>query len=242
MFGLALVAVSGTVYAIQVSIFHQTRDTLFYMLQDFAFVPVQVLLVTLVINEMLQLREKNAMKHKMNMVIGAFISEFGSDLLTAFLKMDSNADGLRAIARPKLDWSDTAFAKAARGAAGHDYKIDPRVGCLESLKGLLIGRRHALMGYLANPNLLEHETFTEMLWAVTHLADELAARPTLDNLPKTDLAHLAADTRRAFSLTVKEWLAYARHLRDDYPYMYSLVVRVNPFDPEACATVSPNVE
>jgi hypothetical protein len=235
--GVCLAAVSALTYGLQVRIFHDTRDTLFYMLQDFAFVPVQVLLVTLVINGMMQIREKNAMKHKMNMVIGAFFGDLGTSLMGILLKMDSNANELRKAVRPNADWSDAAFSKAACGAVTHNYDIDPNSDHLEALKKLLVGRRQVLMGFLANPNLLEHETVTEMLWAVTHLADELAARPSLGDLPKTDLAHLASDARRAFSLTTKEWLSYVRHLRDDYPYMYSLTVRVNPFDPEASAVV-----
>ena len=54
---------------------------------------------------------------------------------------------------------------------------------------------------------------------------------------ETDLAHLAADTARAYSLLVREWLAYMKHLKDQYPYFFSLAIRSNPFDPQASAVV-----
>jgi len=236
-FGVALVAVSALTYGLQLLVFGRTTDTFFYMLQDFAFVPVQVLLVTLVINEMLQLREKSALRHKMNMVIGAFFSEVGSDLLRRFLAMDNNSDEMRIAARVEPDWSGRDFADAQRRAAAHDYSINCCCDMLLSLREFLISARPRIMAFLANPNLLEHETFTDTLWAVSHLTEELAYRQSLDLLPETDVKHLAGDTKRAFSLLVIEWLRYARHLREDYPYMYSLVARVNPFDPDASPIV-----
>ena len=44
----------------------------------------------------------------------------------------------------------------------------------------------------------------------------------------------AADRARGL---IAEWIAYMRHLKSDYPYLYSLAVRTNPFDPNASAEV-----
>jgi len=37
---------------------------------------------------------------------------------------------------------------------------------------------------------------------------------------------------------VREWLAYVQHLKKNYPYMYSLSVRLNPFNPEASPVIA----
>jgi hypothetical protein len=47
--GVSLIALSAILYITQIEIFNTPRDTLFYLFQDLAFVPVQVLLVTLII-------------------------------------------------------------------------------------------------------------------------------------------------------------------------------------------------
>ena len=86
---------------------------------------------------------------------------------------------------------------------------------------------------LANPNLLEHKSFTELLQSVFHLTEELAVRPDLDMLPDTDRDHLAKDLQRAYGLLVRQWLANMKHLRDDHPYLFSLAMRTNPFDEDA---------
>jgi len=90
-----------------------------------------------------------------------------------------------------------------------------------------------MLRLLENPNLLEHDTFTDLMLAVFHLHDELACRDQVTDLPEKDLAHLAGDIKRAMQWVVSEWLFYLRHLKEHYPYLYSLEVRKNPFDPEA---------
>ena len=66
-----------------------------------------------------------------------------------------------------------------------------------------------------NPNLLEHVSFTDLLLAIFHLSEELAARDTLDGLPQSDYEHLAGDIKRAYTLLIREWLAYMMHLKDN---------------------------
>jgi hypothetical protein len=90
--------------------------------------------------------------------------------------------------------------------------------------------RTFLLGLLENPNLLEHEAFTGMLWAVFHLADELSARATVSGLPDADLDHLSGDIKRAYGILIVQWLTYMKHLHKDYPYLFSLAMRTNPFD------------
>jgi hypothetical protein len=104
---------------------------------------------------------------------------------------------------------------------------------LDELRGFLLSRRAFLLTMLENPSLLEHETFTDLLWAVFHLAEELKYRTMLDKLPEMDQEHLCSDIARAYGLLVREWLAYMRHLKNDYPYLYSLAMSTNPFNPES---------
>jgi hypothetical protein len=85
---------------------------------------------------------------------------------------------------------------------------------------------------------MEHESFTELLRAVFHLAEELSVRDDLSQIPEPDLRHISADIQRAYRLLGGEWLVYMKHLRDNYPYLFSLAVRLNPFNPEASPTVT----
>jgi hypothetical protein len=39
--------------------------------------------------------------------------------------------------------------------------------------------------------------------------------------------------RRSYILLISEWLDYMRHLKENYPYLFSFAMRTNPFDPDA---------
>lgn len=235
--GSSLVLSSLFLYFIQVAIFHRTNDTLFYMLQDLAFVPMQVLLVTLIISGLLNMREKRLRLEKLNMVIGTFFSEVGTKLIAYFSDFDPKLDNIRKDLVVTKDWSDQEFAAVSKRLKDYDYGVEIQKINLEDLRVFLVGKRDFLVRLLENPVLLEHESFTELLRAVFHLTEELASRKDLQNLPHTDYAHLAGDVKRAYILLVHEWLNYMKHLKDNYPYLFSLAMRTNPFDQSASPIV-----
>jgi hypothetical protein len=237
LLGLLLILLSVFSYAVHFIIFRDSHHIFIYLLGDIAFVFIEVLLVTLIIHHILGEREKRAMLNKLNMVIGAFFSEVGTPLLEYFTGFDTNAERLSKHLIVSNEWSPEHFTQMQVVLQGHDYKIDSRVGNLQSLQSLIVSKRAFLLRLLENANLLEHEEFTELLWAVFHLAEELSHRATVKDLPETDYDHLSGDIRRAHRLLVREWLSHMEHLKIDYPYLFSLAVRTNPFDPNASVEV-----
>ena len=228
-----LVALSVAVYFFQFYTFHNLRDTFFYMLQDLAFVPIQVLLVMLLLDRLLQKKEKESLLNKLNMTIGVFFSEVGTGLISLFSETEKNISSLRNEMMIDTSWGTKRFDESRKFLKTYtpEVTIDPIM--LGRIKDYLMTRRRDLLQLLENPNLLEHETFTDLLWAVFHLTDELHHRASFDSLPDSDLNHLRGDISRAYKLIVSEWLEYMKHLKTGYPYLYSIAVRTNPFDPQA---------
>ena len=233
LLGSSLIILSAILYLIHYAIFRDSHHIILYLIGDIAFLPVQVLLVTLIIDQLLSVREKRALLKKLNMVIGAFFSEVGTRLLTSFSGFNSQEDQIRRDLVENNDWSNKAFSTMSKRIKNFNYPMDSQKGNLEDLKKFLLEKRDFLLGLLENPNLLEHESFTELLWAVFHLTEELACRVELKQLPHSDQQHLSGDIKRADALLITEWLAYMKHLRDNYPYLFSLSARMNPFDPNA---------
>jgi hypothetical protein len=238
LLGLSFILLSAIFYLIHYTIFRDSHHIFLYLIGDIAFLPIQVLLVTLIIDQLLSAREKRAMLKKMNMVIGAFFSEVGTQLLRFFYDFASHEDQIRKDLFANNDWSNKTFSNINKHLKSYDYRIESQKGDLEGLKNSLLEKRDFLLGLLENPNLLEHESFTELLWAVFHLTEELASRIDLKQLPETDYKHLSGDIKRAYILLISEWLAYMKHLRDNYPYLFSLAARMNPFDPQASPIVT----
>jgi len=124
-----------------------------------------------------------------------------------------------------------------RMLAAHRYAITAGPEELAEVKGFLESRRMFLLRLLENPNLLEHEEFTALLRAVLHASEELGYGDSLEDLPETDVKHLAGDLRRVYAILIRQWLQYLWFIRRAYPYLYSLAIRKNPFDSSASAIV-----
>jgi len=237
LLGLLLILLSIFFYVIHYLLFKDAHHIFIYLVGDIAFVFIEVLLVTLIIHQILSEREKRAIFKKLNMVIGAFFSEAGTPLLKYFHVFDANAEQTSSHLIVSDDWSLEHFILIKKVLQSHDYKIDSQAGDLEGLKDFLVDKRGFLLRLLENPNLLEHENFTELLWAVFHLAEELSHRKTVKKLPDTDYKHLAGDITRAYRLLMRQWLDHMEHLKNDYPYLFSLAIRTNPFNPDASPEV-----
>jgi hypothetical protein len=238
LLGLSLVGLSALFYFIHYAIFKDAHHIFIYLIGDIAFVPIEVLLVTLIIHRLLSNREKRAMLKKLNMAIGVFFSEVGTRLLESIPEFDSEFNEIQKDLTKINDWSDQEFLSFSKTLKQYNYHVISQRGDLEELRGFLIGKRSFLLGLLQNPNLLEHESFTELLWAVFHLTEELSHRKDVKRLPDTDFDHLSIDVERAYRLLVSEWLTYQKHLKKDYPYLFSLAIRTNPFIPN----LSPEVK
>ena len=177
------------------------------------------------------------MLQKMNMVIGAFFSEVGTELLSRLTDFDSDSDKSKERLIVTGDWSERKFSDVSGSLRAHDYRIEADNSDLAELRSFLMDKRYFLLRLLENPNLLEHDSFTDLLWAVFHLTEELAHRGDLGKLTDTDSAHLAGDIKRAYASLISQWLSYMKHLRYDYPYLFSLAVRTNPLDQNASPEV-----
>jgi hypothetical protein len=209
-----------------------------FLIGDVAFLFLQVAIVTLIIDRMLRNRERQAMRRKLNMVIGAFFSEMGTALLGRLAVTDLALEDVRVDLVPSASWTAADYAAANAALHAHHPHIDITACDLYELKDTLESEKRFVLGLLGNQSLLEHEEFSELLWAVTHLAEELSVRESLDDIPTPDRIHINGDVKRVFTLLIHEWLEYLRHLQLQYPYLFSLAVRTNPLDPNAHAEVT----
>lgn len=237
LLGLLLVVISLIFYILQLILFHSPRDTAFYFFQDMAFLPLQVAIVSIVLGRILNIREKRERLKKINMAISAFFSEAGTTIIISMIEFNTISKNFQSNLNITGEWANEDFQRAVNLIKAYDFDIDFKAGNLLVLKQLLLEKRNFLLRMLENPNLLEHDTFTDMLWAVFHLTDELIVRDSLIDLPETDLNHLAIDIKRAFSTLLVQWLNHIAHLKSDYPYLFSLEVRRNPFNDKSSVII-----
>jgi hypothetical protein len=223
------IAASALLYFLHYLAFRDAHHVFIYLLGDLAFLPLEVFLVVIVIERIIARREQQVIMQKLNMVVGAFYSEVGNELLQRLLGCFEKSGEVCQHLVIKGNWSHTDFTKAVAWA--REFKGEPdgiRID-LQDLRTFLIQKRQFLLALLENPNLLEHERFTDLLWATFHLTEELELRQTVMDAPAADLRHISGDIERVYSHLLVEWLYYVEHLKTNYPFLFSLVVRIHPF-------------
>jgi hypothetical protein len=236
-----LIALAVLFYALRWALFPGQplhNEMVRYLVDDIAFLFIQVLLVSMLVDGLLQRRAREAMLDKLNMIIGAFFSECGTELLGQLAVADTRLGEVRADLVATAAWRPADYERAKRAFRQHQPLIDPSACDLPALRSRLHLEKPYLLGLVGNQALLEHETFTDLLWAVTHLAEELDARGDVSELPRPDADHIASDVKRVYTLLGVQWLDYLLHLQTQYPYLFSLALRTNPLDPEASATIA----
>jgi voltage-gated potassium channel len=186
---------------------------------------------------MLNRREKAARLNRLNRVIGVFFGQIGTRLLALFVSADPDVDTLENELVVRDTWTDTDLDRVKQVLASHPHRVKVSPKELQELDRALREGMPLILHLFQNPNLVEHESFSDLLHAVLHLAEELAAREDLTRIPDNDCAHLEGDIRRAYTFLVREWLHYIFHLKEHYPYLFSLAMRTNPFDRAASPTI-----
>ena len=225
---MVLVSVSLVLYGMDYLLLGSAKELAIWFLGNLAFLPVYVIIVTLMIERVLKERERQAVMRKLNMVIGVFFSEVGNRLLKELSAYVVSCDELKRHLLVNGTWKELEFSMTLEYLRKSDIKIESSRCEKIGLKRMLVEKRGFLVSLLENQNLLEHEEFTDLLWSVFHLVEELEARNTFENMPQSDVDHINGDIKRVFGHLSREWVMYMRHLKQDYPYLFSLAVRLNP--------------
>jgi hypothetical protein len=236
-FALSLVVAFGALNLLHYACYRDAASILLANLTALAFLPVSVLVVTLFVERMLAAREKSQRLAKTSMLLGVFYSAVGARLLEHCVAWDPAPRPLQDAFGSAAAWERFSPQLAEQVLAGHPFALSPGPARLRELRELLSAQQDLLLRLLENPILLEHETFTDLLRAVFHLAEELNFRKEFEALPAADLAHLAGDVQRVYGQLTREWVSYLGTLQRDYPYLFSLAVRTNPLSTHPSAVI-----
>lgn len=235
--GIVLVTLSLALLTAHYLIFQDSHHLFIFLVGDIAFIPIEVLVVSLIIDQMLESREKQQRMEKLNMVIGTFFSNFGTPLLRMLSRADPGIEAVQSRLVIGSDWQNSQFAEVKHCLDTYSCSIAADRIDLVALRAFLVSHEEFLLRIVENPMVFEHETFTDLILAANHLTEELKDRTTPASLPPSDIAHLQSDMQRVYSQLIPEWVKYMGYLKVHYPYLFSLAMRKNPFDPAASVVV-----
>lgn len=230
--GIVLVLLSVALHGVHFLIFKDLHHIMVYLLGDIAFIPLEVFLVTLVIDRLLEGRERANLMEKLSMLIGLFYQELGLELLKTCAAADAEMESLQKACHVTARWEEADYQKLEETLKRFRYKVDLDQVDLEALYRLLDAKKSLTVNLIANPSLLEHDTFSELLMSVTHMHEELALRQALnaEDVQRKDREHLRMDLERVYGHLAQEWLLYMKHLKGRYPYLFATAMINNPFE------------
>lgn len=230
--GIVLIVLSAALHGIHFLIFKDLHHIMVYLLGDIAFIPLEVFLVTLVIDRLLEGRERTKRMEKLNMLIGLFYRELGQEMLRACVVADAQIEVLRGQCHVTSLWGDGDYKKLDGILKKFRYNLDMEQVDLDALYLLLDSKKELMVSLVANPALLEHDTFSDLLMSISHMHEELAMRKALnsEDVTRRDLDHLKTDLERAYGYLAQEWLFYMKHLKGNYPYLFATALINNPFE------------
>ncbi|MFA9422267.1 MAG: hypothetical protein ACERLG_01725 [Sedimentibacter sp.] len=224
---------SIVVYSIHYLIFRDEVYIFRILIAQLGFLPLSTILVTFILNEVLSRRDKHEMMQKLNMQIGSFFSEVGNELLGIISKESTDLFKRNEEFIFTKAWTENEFKQLCNKVKKEHIDVALDSKKIIVLRDLLLSKRTFMLFLLQNPNLLEHEAFTDMLWSLFHLTEELSNRKNLESLSTKDIEHLSGDVSRMYTNLIIVWLSYIEHLQNEYPYLFSLAIRSNPFDKNA---------
>jgi len=231
--GLGLIALSIALHFAHVIIFEDIHHTMIFLVADIAFVPLEVFFVTMVLDKILEKREKSNLMEKLNMLVGLFYTKLGQELLDLFVESDKDIDGVRKSCQVDLSNYEMNFKSAKLSMLNHKHKVAMKQLDLMKVKTLLDEQEPLLINMISNPALLEHDTFSDLLLSLFHLREEMDMRLVSEDqseMKDYDLDHLRIDINRAYKHLAIEWVDYMKHLKEMYPFLYVTAILKNPYD------------
>lgn len=237
-FSILMIILIIIIYGSNYLVLGDAEHIISYIWTHLGFIPVDILLVAFILDEIIEKKEKEAMLEKLDMLMSTFFSEVGNELISQLStanKYKTSTENLKSI----KNWDEQDFDNklAELKDSSIDFQADipqeQREEFLEELRTLLAGKREFIINLINNPNILEKEEFTNLINSILHLDEELEHRKDLALVNDADFGHLNGDMQRVYDKLVYEWVYYLKYLYKNYPYMIALIVRTNPFDEDA---------
>ncbi|WP_407421453.1 hypothetical protein [Methanobrevibacter sp.] len=241
-FSIIMIIAIIVIYGSNILILKDPEHVVSYIWTHLGFIPVDILIVAFVLDEIISKKEKEAMMEKLDMIMSTFFSEIGNDLIGQLSSVNAHKADTNYLESIK-NWDDNDYKNKLKEIKNKnipfkaDVSPEDREEYLTNIRDLLINKREFIINLLNNPNLLEKEEFSGLLTAILHLDEELEHRPDLSKVSDIDFNHLNGDMERIYNKLIHEWIYYLRYLNKHYPYMIALIVRTNPFDENADAYV-----
>lgn len=226
---LLLLCASALLYAIHYLIFRDLHHLAIFGLHELAFVPLEVILVTLGLDQLVEKTHREEAGSKVSIIETLYFNESGGTMLRYLTSFDPDAARLRELLQVTEDWHSSDFRQAIRQLKSYPFLLDLDRIDFFGLHYHLSQRHEYYRSMLENPALTQSEAFTEMIMKIYLLWEELDGRTNLYQLPEKDRNYLAELLHEIYRELTEYWLDNVYNHSIHNRFRLHRAVESNPF-------------
>lgn len=211
-------------------IFRNTNELLSSIADNILSIPITIIFTWVFIDNMFEKKERKKKKEKLNVLSGVFFGEFGTALLTEFIRCDDNCEDLKEKAKITEEWNNQKFNDLQEFFKEHDYDIIGRNVDVKKLKGIIDEGKPFMIDILFNPAILIGEEFTQVIVDTLHLREEIDDLEDIDNISDDEISHLESDIARVYKCLSIGWINYIKNLNGVYPHLFMKALKKSPYN------------
>lgn len=216
----ALVCLSLLLYGLTFFIFGDLHNIQKYFLLHLGFLPIHALVLTVIFEELLKLRDKRGRRRRLNVFLGVFFRQMGADIYVRMLSLVDNRDEVDSLSLVQPHWTRRDFRHARQQLGRLELIINPDPERLADLMKHLVEREHEVMEMTRNPHLWEFENFYRTIVALFHLIEEYHLHGDPAQMSLWVRQHLGQDVGQAMLMLLKLWLMYLEYLKHEHPVLF----------------------
>lgn len=210
---LILGLISACIYGLQILLFHDLRNTEFYILQDLAFIPISIAITTIVVGNIVDGRARKEAAEKAGMLRSVFFTDMGHTLIKR-LSAVSDAPTL------SCQDADMRVSEQQDKIRSCTVTVHSDQETYEFLRSFLQEKKQDLIILTGNNQLMDQDDFTQMLSGLFHLMDEFELRGSYDDLTADDRSHMDEDFAKVLVLLEINSAANSAFQRKHFPNFY----------------------
>lgn len=226
---LLLLCASALLYAIHYLIFRDLHHLAIFGLHELAFVPLEVILVTLGLDQLVEKTHREEARSKVSIIETLYFNESGGTMLRYLTSFDPDAARLRELLQVTEDWHSSDFRQAIRQLKSYPFLLDLDRIDFFGLHYHLSQRHEYYRSMLENPALTQSEAFTEMIMKIYLLWEELDGRTNLYQLPEKDRSYLAELLHEIYRELTEYWLDNVYNYSIHNRFRLHRAIESNPF-------------
>lgn len=236
LIALGLILLSVGAYTAHYFFFRDLKYITNYVFLHLSFLPIHALVLGLILDELISYREKASRRRKLNLYLGIFFRQMGSEIFLTAANMAENRRELEALMSADQSWNTARFRRA-RMEVGH-FPVKMRADAVSLIKLLDLLREHEpeIFAQTRNPLLMEFEDLYRCLLSLFHIIEEIQYRRPVPQMSAPELQHLAKDAGKSLLQLSQLWLGYMEHLKKTHPVLFGCQVGIcsmmEPLEPE----------